>query len=109
MSKLVLEFQVPRDYDKASFTDIIRAICGQVNSLSEGRISARYQAQSNSPTTGSSVSYAIGDIIWDSNTTARGSVAAGLAAAYVRVGWVCTVPGVGTGATFKEMRIPTGE
>jgi hypothetical protein len=47
VSKLLLELRVPNEYKKSDLTDIIRAICQQVNTLSEGRISARYQAQSS--------------------------------------------------------------
>ncbi len=108
MSKLVLDFQVPEKYEKQAVTAIIRAICQQVNSLSEGAIAARYQAQTTNPTTNASVSYALGDIVWNSAPTEIGSVAAGIAAKYVLVGWECVAPGTGSGATFKEMRFLTG-
>jgi hypothetical protein len=104
VSKLLLDLRVPNEYKKSDLTDIIRAICQQVNTLSEGRISARYQAQSSSP---SSVAAAVGDVTWDSNTTVRGSVAPGVASSYVRIGWVCTV-GSPTNATWQEMRVLTG-
>lgn len=104
MSKLVLDFKVPSAYDRSSFSEIIRAICSQVNTLSEGRISAKYQAQVSVPT---SVAAAVGDMVWDSNTTVRGSVAPGVAASYVRTGWVCTVESP-TNATWVEMRVLTG-
>lgn len=107
MSKLVLDLRVPADYDKQAFTEIIRAVCNQVNQLSEGQITARYQAQSSVPT-GTGVSYQVGDIIWDSNQTVRGSVAPGIAASYVREGWICTAPGTGATATFVEKRVLTG-
>jgi hypothetical protein len=104
LSKLVLDFKVPHNYDKSSLAEIIRAICGQVNTLSEGRISARYQAQVSVPT---SVAAAVGDMVWDSNTTVRGSVAPGVAASYIRTGWVCTVSSP-TNASWEEMRVLTG-
>lgn len=104
MSKLVLDLKVPSDYNKATLADIIRTICQQVNQLSEGQITARYQAQASQP---SSVPAAVGDIVWDSNATVRGSVAPGLAASYVRLGWVCTV-GSPTAPTFQEIRVLTG-
>lgn len=100
----MLDLRVPDKYDKQTLTDIIRAICNQVNQLSEGAITARYQAQSSVPT--ASVPAAVGDIVWDSNTTVRGSVAPGIAASYVRVGWICNV--AGSPGTWQEMRIPTG-
>lgn len=104
MSKLVLDLLVPNTYDKAQLGDVVRAICNQVNLLSEGRISARYQAQASVP---SSVAAQVSDIIWDSNTTVRGSVAPGVAASYIRLGWVCTVASP-TAASWEEMRVLTG-
>jgi hypothetical protein len=83
---------------------IIRAICQQVNLEAEGRLIARYQAQESVP---SSVAAAVGDIVWDSNCTVRGSVAPGVASSYVRLGWVCTVEST-TNATWQEMRVLTG-
>lgn len=104
MSKLVLENRVPEKYVKSSWVEIIRAICQQGNSHAEGRLAARYQAQESVP---SSVAAAVGDVIWDSNTTVRPSVAPGVAASYVRLGWVCTVESP-TNATWQEMRVLTG-
>ena len=104
MSKLLLDLRVSEKYDKATLTDIIRKICTQVNQLSEGQITARYQAQASVP---SSVAAQVGDVVWDSNATVRGSVAPGLAASYVRIGWICNVASP-TNATFQEMRLLTG-
>ncbi len=104
MSKLVLDLKVPAQYDKAAVSDIIRAVCNQVNLLSEGKISARYQAQVSVPV---SVGANVGDFIWDSNTTVRPSVAPSVAASYVRLGWVCTV-GDPVNPTWQEMRVLTG-
>jgi hypothetical protein len=104
LSKLILDQKVPAKYDKATLSDIIRTICSQVNVLSEGRLSARYQAQVSAP---ASVAAAVGDIVWDSNTTVRPSVSPGVASSYVRIGWVCTVESP-TDATWQEMRVLTG-
>jgi hypothetical protein len=104
VSKLVLDLRVPEKYDRSAIAEIIRAVCTQVNTLSEGRITARYQAQVSVP---ASVAAQVGDIIWDSNTTVRPSVAPGVASSYVRIGWVCTVASP-TGASFEEMRVLTG-
>jgi hypothetical protein len=103
VSRLVLELRVPSEYKKTDIAEIIRAICTQVNNLSEGRLSARYNAQSSVPTTNS---YAKGDFIPDINCTSSASVAAGLGAAYVRLGWVCTSSG--SPGTFVEARALTG-
>jgi len=95
MSKLDLAQRVPAIYRPAEFSDIVRAICGQVNGVSEGRISARYQAQSSVPV---SVAAAVGDVIYDSNVTVTNGTA--------RLGWVCNVASQ-TGATFQEIRVAT--
>jgi hypothetical protein len=93
VSKLVLDTAVPAGYEKSAFAQIIRAICGQVNTLSEGRLAARYQAQESVPV---SVSAAVGDIVWDSNAT--------VTSGSVRLGWICTVESP-TNATFQEVRV----
>src|SRR5678815_4441932 len=95
MSKLNLDAAVPRFYDSAVFTGIIRAICQQVNLESEGRLAARYQAQASVP---SSVAAAVGDIVWDSNVTVTSGTA--------RLGWVCNVASP-TNATWQEIRVLT--
>jgi len=100
----VLDLKVPHDYSQATLADIIRTICNQVNTLSEGKISARYQAQVSVPV---SVGAGVGDFVWDSNTTVRGSVSPGNAASYVRLGWVCNVADP-TNPTWQEMRVLTG-
>lgn len=108
MSKLVLDFQVPPNYDKNTITQIVRAICTQVNSLSEGKITASYSATSVAPSS-TAQQYSVGDKIWDTQTTVTGaSVAPGNAAQYVRIGWVCTTAGTGATAVFKEMRVLVG-
>ncbi len=104
MSKLVLEYKVPQQYAASSFVEIIRAICQQANSHAEGKLAGRYQAQD---TLQSSIAGAVGDIIWDSSPSVTGSVAPGVAASYVRLGWICT-SGSPTNATFVEMRVLTG-
>ena len=104
MSKLVLDLKVPSDYKRSDFAEIIRLICQQVNTLSEGRITARYQAQASVP---SSVAADVGDCMWDNNATVRASVAPGVAASYVRLGWVCTAESP-TNAIWQEIRVLTG-
>lgn len=87
MSKLVLADRVPYKYTKESIVDLILAIQNQVNALSEGRISGRYQAAPASPSSGN---YAKGDIVWNSDVTTGG-----------HIGWVCIVSGSpGSWTTF---------
>lgn len=61
-------------------TDLLKAIGQQVNGLSEGRISARHQAATAAPTTGT---YAQGDFVTNSAPSGAAPV----------IGWVCTVGG----------------
>jgi hypothetical protein len=46
-------------------------------------------------------------VVWNINTTVVGSVAPGIAASFVNMGWVCTVESP-TNATWQEMRVLTG-
>ena len=104
MSKLNIESLLPATYERSALALIMRAIMSEVNPLAEGRIAGRYQAQVSVP---SSVAAQVGDVVFDSNTTVRASVAPGLAASYVRIGWVCTEASP-TNATWQEMRVLTG-
>lgn len=104
MSKLVLEAMVPRHYDPQNFSEIIRSICNQTNSLSEGALSGRYQAQVSMP---SSVAAAVGDVCWNSNpTVVNGTVTGTLVGNYIVEKWICTV-GDPSNATWKEVRVLT--
>jgi hypothetical protein len=105
VSKLDLIQLISPKYDRPSLVTVVQAITGQVNNLAEGRLSARHNAQVSAPA-GTATAYAVGDFVPDSNCTVRGSVAAGIAAAYVRLGWVCVAPG--TPGTFVEARVLTG-
>lgn len=78
--------------------DLHRDIARQVNGLSEGKIEARYSAQSSVPTTGT---HAQGDIVWNTTPTEQGSAPN----TYVVLGWVCTVGG--TPGTWEAMNVPT--
>jgi hypothetical protein len=105
VSKLVLDLKVPDRYDRSTFAEIIRAICNTVNSVSEAKMTAFYNAQSSVPASAASaVSFAVGDFIPDSNCTVRGSAGS----QYVRAGWICVSPGTGATATFAEDRRLTG-
>lgn len=105
MSKLVLDLKVTPEYEPQAVKDIIRAICNQVNALSEGRITAKYQASSVAPS-GSVVAYTQGDIVWNSNPTELNSVAPGVAAKYILIGWMNV--SAGSPGTIKELRVLTG-
>ena len=86
-------------------TDIIREICNQVNPLAEGKISARYQAQSVAP--GSSVAAQVGDFVWNSNpTVTTGTITGSLVGSYITEGWICTVSDP-VNPTWKEVRVLT--
>jgi hypothetical protein len=80
-------------------TDLFRALALQVNSLSEGRLSATYSALAAVPTAGK---YAAGDFVRNSVPVVTGTAPN----TYVVWGWVCTVGG--EPGTFEAINIPTG-
>ena len=96
--------RIPSQYDKSNISDVIRAITTPLGLLLDGRIQPK--ATASTVPSGSAFSATPGDVVWDSNPTVRGSVAPGVAASYVRWGWICTVPG--TPGTWQEIRVLTG-
>ena len=76
-----------------------KQVAQQVNALSEGRLSATYNAYTAAPTTGT---WAKGDYIKNSNPAEAGAVSS----KYVILGWVCTV--AGTPGTWLQCRALTG-
>jgi hypothetical protein len=86
-------------YSRESVGDALSKIDEQLNALSEGRLSASYQARSTVPATGS---YALGDKVWNSTPAELGTVGG----KYIVLGWICVTPG--TPGTLKEMRVLTG-
>ena len=89
----------PRASVDADTTRWYREIAQQVNGLSEGKISANYQAATAAPTTGT---YQQGDFVTNSAPTELGSALS----KYVIRGWVCTV--AGTPGTWVQTRSLTG-
>ena len=90
------------DYEKnLSFqlTRILREIAQQLNSLSEGRVFATYNANTAAPTTGD---YFQGDYVKNSEPAEAGSGGS----KYVILGWVCVASG--TPGTWNECRVLTG-
>lgn len=79
--------------------DLLRETALQVNSVSEGRLQAKYNATTAAPTTGT---WARGDQIPNSEPSELGSASS----KYVIEGWVCTV--AGTPGTWVEKRFLTG-
>ena len=76
-----------------------KQIAQQVNALSEGRLSATYNAYTAAPTTGT---WAKGDYIRNSNPAEAGVALS----KYVVLGFVCTV--AGTPGTWLQCRALTG-
>ncbi|WP_343577940.1 hypothetical protein [Pseudomonas sp.] len=77
----------------------LREHADQVNRLSEGRISAKYNAVPSAPTAGT---YMQGDFVANSTPTELGAVGS----KYVIEGWVCVVSG--SPGTFVQKRFLTG-
>ena len=76
-----------------------REIALQVNGLSEGKLSAHYQAGQSAPTTGT---FAKGDFVTNNNPTELGTAGS----KYVIHGFICTASG--TPGTFVQARYLTG-
>lgn len=101
MSKLSSASRIPEQYRKSDLFSILTQSDAQINALSEGRISANYNAGTAAPTS-SLAPNAQGDKVWKTNVTVQGS--AGVQ--YVTLGWVCVASG--SPGTFVEMRVLTG-
>ena len=89
---------MPRNNVDADTTRWYREIAQQVNGLSEGSISARYQALTAAPTTGT---WMRGDFVTNSEPAQLGTAPN----RYVIRGWSCVA--AGTPGTWVESRIPT--
>lgn len=98
MSKLNLSVRTTDQYDKQSEFDMRKAVEQQVNGLSEGRLSAKYNAMSSAPTTGN---YAVGDFVPNSAPSELGTAGN----KYVIEGWVCSSAAP---LTFWQKRFLTG-
>jgi hypothetical protein len=80
VSKLARLLQnIPANYSRSSFTDILNTLVQQVDSLSEGKRSAYHGAMSAPPTTGAHVR---GDWVKNSLPSPSGFF-----------GWICTDSG----------------
>ncbi|WP_354686688.1 hypothetical protein [Cupriavidus necator] len=82
-----------------TLTRVLTDIATQLNSLSEGRISAATNADTAPPTTGE---HQVGDYVRNSAPAELGAVGA----KYVVLGWVAVA--AGTPGTWKECRSLTG-
>lgn len=84
---------------KQRLSELLRAVAVQVNGLSEGSISASYQAAIAAPTAGT---YQQGDFVRNLTPTEAGSSGS----KYVVTGWICTASG--TPGTWVATRSLTG-
>ena len=96
--RLNLFQRVPAQYNQQVISKLFQEIQGQLNSLSEGRLSAKYNAVSSAPTAGD---YAVGDIVQNSAPEEVGSASS----KYILMGWMCVDVDP---LTFKELRCLTG-
>lgn len=77
----------------------LREHATQVNMLTEGKLSAVYNAATAAPTTGT---WALGDFVRNSAPSELGTASS----KYVIFGWICTVSG--TPGTWLQCRFLTG-
>jgi hypothetical protein len=96
--RLNLFNRVPAQYNAQTFSKLLQEIQNQLNSLSEARLAASYNATTAAPTTGD---YAVGDIVRNSSPSQLGSAGS----QYILLGWLCTNTDP---LTFKELRCLTG-
>jgi hypothetical protein len=100
LPRVNLEQFVRKEYDEAQLLDMVRQIEDVINRAFEGRIYQRYAA--TAAPTGSTVSWQVGDEVWNSNPLELGSALS----KYIIKGWICI--GAGTPGTWREMRVLTG-
>ena len=100
MPRIALEQYVQERYDSAQMREIIRLLEDAINRAFEGRIYQRYSA--SAAPTGSTVSWQVGDEVWNSNPTELG----GAGSMYIIKSWVCI--GAGAPGTWRECRTLTG-
>lgn len=89
----------PRQNVDPLTADWRREVAKQVNTLSEGRLAATYNASAAAPTTGT---YALGDFIRNNAPAELGAIGS----KYLIFGWVCSV--AGTPGTWLQCRFLTG-
>ena len=89
----------PRTNVDAETARMLRETAIQVNALSEGQFSARYQSATSAPTAGK---YAQGDFVFNSNPTELGTAGS----KYFIEGWKCLAGG--TPGTWVQARYLTG-
>ena len=100
MPRISLEHYVQEKYDPAQFREIIRILEDVINRAFEGRIYQHYS--STAAPTGSTVSWQVGDMVWNSNPIELGTAGD----AYLIMGWKCV--SAGAPGTWHEMRVLTG-
>ena len=93
--------KVPVEYQRSKFIEILSGVDTKVNALAEGRLQGRHYTGTETPSS-SAILAAVGDIVWNSNTTVQGTVTA----QYILTGWVCTT--AGTPGVWRDMRVLTG-
>jgi hypothetical protein len=98
--RVSLEQFIQDKYDRGSFTEMIRQIEDALNRAFEGRIYQRYNA--TAAPTGSTVSWQLGDIVYNTTPTESGSAGS----KYMIAGWMCVA--AGAPGTWREMRVLTG-
>jgi hypothetical protein len=100
LPRINLEQFIRKDYDESQMLDMARQIEDVINRAFEGRIYQRYSA--SAAPTGSTVSWQVGDEVWNNNPMESG----GVGSKYIIRGWICLA--AGAPGTWREMRVLTG-
>lgn len=103
MSKVAVANRVPRNYDPQAIADLFRSLETQINLLSEGKVTATYNAHTAAPS-GSAQPFQWGDFVKNTKPTEVSQTAI---ANYVVAGWVNTV--AGSPGTWEECRFLTSD
>jgi hypothetical protein len=98
VSRINATNRITDTYNRQALNEIVRDLQNQLNNLSEGRITATYNAQAAVPTTGD---FNVGDFVPNSAISELGVPGV----KYVIRGWICSDSDP---LTFLECRFLTG-
>lgn len=98
MPRLNLIQRIPAEYNRQNINNIMSDLQNQINALSEGMLTARYNAQTSAPTTGA---YSIGDLVYNATPSELGTTPN----KYINLAWLCTAA---SPLAFMELRCLTG-
>lgn len=100
--------RVPADYRRSDFNDIFNLIDAKVNALGEDAISAFHNATTAIPSGFPVGTYAIGDVVKNTNPTSLSTSILFGGATYCIEGWICMDQTTNVGAFKPKLAVITG-